>query len=157
MEAPPREEPVFLPEEEPAPVFEIEEPTPWAAESEPLAAEPEPAPAPVFLPEPEPEPEPISEPEPAATMTLGELYLRQGHREEAERIFREVLRREPDNASAHDALARLAPPPPPPPAFEPAEDLGQVPASITGANARKAFVLRKYLERIRQGSQRHVP
>ena len=36
-------------------------------------------------------------------------------------------------------------------------ELAQAPAGVTGTNARKAFVLRKYLERIRQGSQRHVP
>jgi tetratricopeptide (TPR) repeat protein len=43
-----------------------------------------------------------------ATVTLGELYLRQGHQDEAERIFRLVVEREPDNASARAALARLA-------------------------------------------------
>jgi tetratricopeptide (TPR) repeat protein len=162
VEAPPLPaEPVFLPEEEPAPVVEpvledvetrhvasvLEDTTPWAAEPAPPAAEPE--------------------LEPVATVTLGEIYLRQGHREEAERIFLEVLRREPDSAAAHEALARLAPPPPPP-APEPVAvpqplDAGQIvagfgeaPAGPLGANARKAFVLRKYLERIRQGSERHV-
>ncbi len=43
-----------------------------------------------------------------ATVTLGELYLRQGHQDEAERIFRLVVEREPDNAPARAALARLA-------------------------------------------------
>jgi tetratricopeptide (TPR) repeat protein len=142
--------PIPLPPPEPS-APELEDTTPWKPE-------PEPAP-PVFEPEPAPEP--------VATVTLGEIYLRQGHQEEAAGIFREVLRREPDNAAAHEALARLAPPPPPEP--EPLEvlqpldagqivaGLGEAPAGPLGANARKAFVLRKYLERIRQGSERHVP
>lgn len=145
-------EPVFVPEEKPAP--ELEDTTPWIAEPEP---------APPFEPMPEPIPEAVSEP--VATVTLGEIYLRQGHQEEAEGIFREVLRREPDNAAAHEALARLAPPPPPAPepvAVPQPLDAGQIVAGLgeapvpLGANARKAFVLRKYLERIRQGSERHV-
>ena len=44
----------------------------------------------------------------AATATLGEIYLRQGHLGEAKRIFDEVLRREPDNAAALEGLAQLA-------------------------------------------------
>lgn len=154
VEAPPLPaEPVFLPEEEPAPVLEGQ-PRPELEDTTPWVAEPEPAPQPF-----EPEPEPV------ATVTLGEIYLRQGHREEAERIFREVLRREPDSAAAHEALARLAPPPaaPEPVAVSEPLDAGQIvaglgeaPAGPLGANARKAFVLRKYLERIRQGSERHV-
>ena len=56
-----------------------------------------------------PEPRRPRPAEPAATATLGELYLRQGHLGEAERIFREVLRREPDNAAAREGLARSSP------------------------------------------------
>lgn len=65
-------------------------------------------PPPVFEPAPvaaEPEPEPEAE---VATATLGELYLRQGHYAEAERIFREVLQREPASAPARAGLDRLA-------------------------------------------------
>ena len=40
------------------------------------------------------------------TVTLGNLYLLQGHRGEAERIFRRILRADPDNAAARQALAR---------------------------------------------------
>src|SRR6185295_20207725 len=40
----------------------------------------------------------------ASTVTLAELYLRQGHREEAARILGEVLRREPENAAARRML-----------------------------------------------------
>lgn len=44
--------------------------------------------------------------EPAATVTLGRLYLEQGHIDEAARIFREVLSKVPDNGSAREGLAR---------------------------------------------------
>jgi predicted Zn-dependent protease len=40
------------------------------------------------------------------TVTLGNLYLMQGHRAEAERIFRRILTRDPDNRAARQALAR---------------------------------------------------
>ncbi|MCB1037069.1 MAG: tetratricopeptide repeat protein, partial [Acidobacteria bacterium] len=42
-----------------------------------------------------------------ATVTLGNLYLDQGHREKAEKVFRKVLEREPGNAAARSALASL--------------------------------------------------
>lgn len=41
---------------------------------------------------------------PAETTTLGQLYLRQGHSAEAERIFRRVLEREPANDTAREGL-----------------------------------------------------
>jgi predicted Zn-dependent protease len=40
------------------------------------------------------------------TVTLGNLYLLQGHRAEAERIFRRILRDDPDHRAARQALAR---------------------------------------------------
>ena len=137
--APEAELPVFPeiapPAFEEAPVFEIEERTPWSVE-----------------------PEPIAPAQPAATLTLAELYLRQGHRGEAERIYREVLRREPDNAAAREGLAAL------PPAahrsleardllagYEPGEEGGD--AEVT---ARKVYVLNSYLQRLREGGHRDV-
>jgi tetratricopeptide (TPR) repeat protein len=149
------------------PAFDLEERTAWAAESLPVALEPAAA---------EPAPEPV------ATATLGDLYLRQGHRDEAERIFREVLRREPDNSAAQLGLARLAPEPapvaaalpaPPPPAAPPAEsrmerregrplearDLLVGYAAAEGgepAHARQVFLLNSYLKRLRRGGQRDV-
>jgi hypothetical protein len=154
------------PEPEP-PVFDLEETTPWAAEPAPLFSAPEPvalAEEPVFAAEPEPAPavEPFPEPfpEPAATATLGEIYLRQGHLGEAKRIFDEVLRREPDNPAAHEGLLHLA-------SrrqerrplegrdllagYEPGEEGGEV-----EAKARKAFLLNSYLTRLRRGGQRDV-
>jgi tetratricopeptide (TPR) repeat protein len=133
---------------EEAPVFDLEERTPWAVEPEPLT------------------PEPLT-PEPAgpATATLGELYLRQGHHDEAEQIFREVLRREPENATAQQGLARLAPVPvqpvePSPAAGRPLEgrDLlaGYEPRGEGDAKARRVFLLNSYLKRLRRGGQRDV-
>ncbi len=46
--------------------------------------------------------------EPKSTATLGELYLAQGHSQEAKRIFDEVLAGEPDNEAAKLGLSRLA-------------------------------------------------
>jgi len=152
------------------------------------APEPEPEPVPVLEPEPVPvlEPEPVPEPEPIATATLGEIYLRQGYLAEAERIFLEVLQREPDNAAAHAGLAHLArlnepaeapepvpaasepvPEPEPAPALTPTSssrpeapplDARQLLAGFqpgpgeAGVTARKVFVLKSYLTRLRGGS-----
>jgi tetratricopeptide (TPR) repeat protein len=146
--APPIEpaEPVELAEE--APVFEIEERTPWSAEPEPIAPE-EPAPAPVFS---------APAAAPAATVTLAELYMRQGHRGEAERTYREVLRQEPDNAQAREGLAALPPPEHRPleardllAGYEPGEEGGE-----EDLKARKAFLLNSYLQRLRQGGHADV-
>jgi tetratricopeptide (TPR) repeat protein len=144
------------PTPEPAPeepVFEIEEQTPWAVEPEPVLPE-----TPVVEAS---APEPVREPAPAAgpvaTVTLGELYLRQDHPGEAKRIFEEVLRREPDNAVAREALAQLAARQRPLAArdllagYEPGEEGGEA-----EAKARKVFLLNSYLKRLRRGSQRDV-
>jgi hypothetical protein len=96
---------------------------------------------------------------PQATATLGELYLRQGHLVEAERIFREVVDREPDNAAARDALAQIqrrrA-------AGRPL-DASQLLAGFTAASepngpprSRKAYLLQSYLTRLRLGRRPHV-
>ncbi|HEX3127210.1 MAG TPA: tetratricopeptide repeat protein [Thermoanaerobaculia bacterium] len=157
------------------PVFDFE------SVSEPLPAPPPPAAAPVEeaadlwpelepLPEPEPEPEPGRAQEPSTTATLGELYLRQGHLDEAERIFREVLERDPYNAAAQAGLGRIdearrPPEPEPEPEPEPAvvqsapEPLdarrllaGFEPGTAGGGiTARKIYLLSRYLNRIRGG------
>jgi tetratricopeptide (TPR) repeat protein len=122
----------------------------------PAAAAPEPAP-------------------PLATATLGELYRRQGHLDEAERIFREVIARQPGNDTARLALAELAgaaAAPPPgetglalerPGRDQPAGggggadralDAAQLLAGLdqpgASAVARKAYLLQSYLTRLRQ-------
>ncbi|HEX3556837.1 MAG TPA: tetratricopeptide repeat protein [Thermoanaerobaculia bacterium] len=152
------------PEPEEPPVFELEDTTPWAA---PL---PEPAPevpAPEIAAPPAPPAPPAAVPEPVATATLGELYLRQGYPAEAERIFREVLRREPESAAAREGLEKLASPAPAgvsgsigsQPLDAPGLLAGYQPGGRPGeaeGRARKAFLLKSYLERIRRGGQRDV-
>jgi tetratricopeptide (TPR) repeat protein len=94
------------------------EAAPAAAAAAASVAEPSPPPAP-------PAAAPVAEPSPspaaaaaapvaaaAATVTLAELYLRQGHVKEAERLFGEILDREPGNAAAREGLSRLTGPVP---------------------------------------------
>jgi thioredoxin-like negative regulator of GroEL len=111
---------------------------------------------------------------PMATATLGELYRRQGHLDEAERIFREVMAREPGNDAARQALAELAITPgrvgsplgetditlrrpPQEPAGRRGDrplDAGQLLAGMdqpqASVVARKAYLLQSYLARLRQ-------
>jgi tetratricopeptide (TPR) repeat protein len=85
---------------------EVPEPEP-----EPEAVAEEVAPpediAPPPAPEPEPEPSFAPPEEGRPTVTLGRLYLRQGHLGEAETIFREVLVREPGNEEARRGLEEV--------------------------------------------------
>ncbi|HEV2855818.1 MAG TPA: tetratricopeptide repeat protein [Thermoanaerobaculia bacterium] len=153
-------EPVPAPaEEEPTEVWEQAAPTSPAPPLEP--AEPVPAEeAPVFgFEEPAPEEPAMPSAGPAATATLGEIYLSQGHLGEAERIFREVLRHEPESAEAREGLQRLAARRAEKRLVE-ARDLlaGYEPGEEGGAvevRARKAWILNEYLKRLR-GGQRDV-
>jgi tetratricopeptide (TPR) repeat protein len=161
-------------EEEPHPIF-VPEPS---LGLQPPTLEPEPVVR--VLPEvlPEEQPEPVWEPEPAApppaayaggeatnaTVTLGDLYFRQGHYAEAERHFREVLDRHPDNAAAREGLERIAAlgPQPETPALDARRLLaGYRPNPVQPADAevrsRKVFLLNRYLDRLRQGSHHDVP
>jgi tetratricopeptide (TPR) repeat protein len=116
--------------------------------------------APVAPAEPE---APAAAAEPGATVTLGELYLRQGHLEEAERLFREVVAREPDNAAALAGLARLDRRPAGGRQLHqlPALDAAQLLVGLDDPNApaakRKAHLLHSYLTRLRQARRPHVP
>jgi len=172
------EVPLFTP---PAPAEPVEEDL-WG--EEPAVAAVISVPPPLMEPEPlalmpplppMPPAEPAPEAEPSATATLGEIYLRQGYLAEAERIFHEVLQREPDNPAAHAGLAHLArlteaaktpePTPEPEPAPVPSSrpeapplDARQLLAGFqpdsgeAGVTARKVFVLKSYLTRLRRGS-----
>ena len=145
---------------EPAPVFEDLAPLPPSATepAEDLWAEDEVTPLPE-LEDLEPEPAPV---QPAATATLGEIYLRQGHADEAERIFREVLEREPDSGAALAGLERVEEvrrmPQPQATAPQPvALDADRLLAGFHGGGgttARKVFLLNRYLDLIR--GSRHV-
>jgi len=105
----------------------------------------------------------------ASTVTLAELYLRQGHREEAARILGEVLRREPENAAARRMLDGIEAPAAPTAAPAPAAAVAMAPtaaaAPIAEAPAgppeaapmapeakerRKIQVLSAYLDRLRR-------
>jgi tetratricopeptide (TPR) repeat protein len=116
-------------------------------------------PAPVEEPafEAPPAPREIAAPE-AASATLGELYLAQGHLDEAEESFQSVLRARPHDAAAlaglesvrlqrGDEAAAFAD------EFVPAEESNVI---VGGLTARKAALLKDYLARIRRGAKRHV-
>ncbi len=92
----------------------------------------------IAAPESAPPPPVASE----ATTTLGDLYLRQGHAAEAERIFGAVLGRDPKNDEARRGLD------------EAQERLRQ---GAGGLSARRAGALRDYLRRLTRREERHVP
>lgn len=94
------------------------EPT-WASHDVPEEEEPagefaEPVPEPVDTSEGEPEdtylPEAAAEADDdvVATVTMGDLYARQGHVDQARSIYRRVLDREPDHRDAQERLDAIA-------------------------------------------------
>ena len=92
---------------------------------------------------------------PRPTVTLGRLYLRQGHAAEAEEIFRAVLERDPDNQEARRHLEELTRSPGP--ALEAAELLeGYATGERDGLTERKRHVLERYLDRLRGRSAHDV-
>ncbi len=164
-------EPAPAPPTIPEPFAPTPEPEDLWVEETPVAPEPAPQEPAWALEETEVWVAPPADPEPPeATATLGDLYLRQGHTEEAERIFREVLDRDPGHAAARAGLASIedgrrpaAAPEPvsvPEPASEPVSepvkplDAGQLLAGYPaggGMTARKVYLLNQYLNRLRQG------
>jgi thioredoxin-like negative regulator of GroEL len=94
----------------------------------------------------------------AATVTLAELYLRQGHTEEAARIFGDIVQREPGNAAAREGLARLTGAPHA--SRQERLDAGQLLAGLNdpqaSTTARRAYLLQSYLARLRP-RRTHVP
>jgi tetratricopeptide (TPR) repeat protein len=84
---------------------------------------------------------------PVATATLGALYQEQGHREDAERVFRDVLTEQPDNLRARDGLAALV---------DEGEEAATVVVELAGEDGedadrrRRIGVLRDYLARIQR-------
>jgi hypothetical protein len=127
----------------------VEVPLPGAPEDEtlPFAVTPGKAPAPAEAPAEVPEEAP-------ATATLGELYLRQGHHAEAERIFRAVLQQDPANAAAHAGLAALAGQRAQPAAGDGAGGAGDgLPESLTGQKIR---LLRQFLAVVRAAAEHDV-
>jgi len=126
-----------------------EEPVPAAAEppaEEPPAAEP---PVPAVA---------AGTAAAAATVTLAELYLRQGHTEEAARLFGEIVQREPGNAAAREGLARLtgAGQAPRQERLDAARLLVGLSDPQASPTARRAYLLQSYLARLRP-RRTHVP
>ena len=74
-----------------------------------------------------------------ATVTLGELYLKQGHLPEAASTFREVLEREPENLGARERLQEI-------------EAQEAPPGAEIESKERKARALKNYLRRLRTGA-----
>ncbi|MCM2270820.1 MAG: tetratricopeptide repeat protein [Thermoanaerobaculia bacterium] len=88
---------------------------------------------------------------PTATTTLAALYLAQGHLDEAEREFREVLAARPADAEAQAGLARIA-----------ARRVAAAPAAKPplGLTARRLHRLRGIYDRLRlarREARAHVP
>lgn len=126
--------PSLPPRVEPA----VEELGAVAAPAEPAEPQPvSPPPAPPAAAEASP---PDAAPLAEATATLGDLYLRQGHVAEAERIFGAVLERDPDNDGARRGL-------------DEAQGAQRPPSA--SLSLRRAGALRDYLKRLRGGAN-HV-
>ncbi len=105
--------------------------------------------------------EAVPEPPPAASSTLGELYLAQGHLDDAEVSFETVLRNRPGDAAALAGLEAVRSQ-----RGEEAEAFSEEPVVtaesaesnvvVGGLTARKVALLKDYLARIKHGAQRHV-
>ena len=75
------------------------------------------------------------------TVTLANLYLEQGHLDDAERSFQEILARDPNNSEAIDGLQVVL------------ERRGE--AVSSSPQAQKVTMLKSYLERIRASAEGH--
>ncbi len=117
---------------------------------------------------------PVSD-QPPATVTVAELYLAQGHEEDAKRIYREVLVAQPEHEAAKLGLARLestvsvaetlvdSPPEVAPPAPPEPSEPGESPANDAMETApqgslleRKKRLLMRYLQTLRQQPEHDV-
>jgi hypothetical protein len=122
-----------------------------ASPTEPIAEVPTPSPAEIG--EEAAEAQELEPPPPTTaragggTATLGDLYLSQGHTEEAAEIFRGVLANDPDNAAARAGLERLE--------LDAAALLRG--SALQGLTEKKVAMLRRYLSQLRQGAELDVP
>jgi hypothetical protein len=97
------------------------EPAPWAAarpsrETEPIEAPPAPAaaaPPPLRLPDDDgaADTAALSQAEPVVTETMAELYLRQGHREDALHVYEALAAQRPQDARLRQKVLELSAPP----------------------------------------------
>jgi tetratricopeptide (TPR) repeat protein len=113
------------PEPEPAPEPAEPEPTPVPAAAAPEPEEEEEEELPLILPEDvraEEEEEEEPKPEPLVTETMAEVYVAQGHHDQARDIYRKLLAQQPGNAALAAKLAdlesRATPVPAAPPSLE---------------------------------------
>lgn len=151
--------PANLPAEWPAEVpaelpFDLLADLPAEVQPEPVSVAVEALAEPAPLPLPAEPPAPL---EPASS-TLGDLYLAQGHLDEAEESFQSVLRSRPGDASALAGLESVRLQRGDEAAVF-ADDLAvtEEPNVIVGGlTTRKAALLKEYLARIRRGAKRHV-
>ena len=99
----------------------------------------------------------------SASVTLAELYLEQGHLEEAERTFRAVLADRPEDTTARRGLTEIAARRSRRAAAEvesawtPEATPAEPEATAGSLSRRKAGALRAYLDRLRRGASAHVP
>lgn len=89
------------------------------------------------------------------TLTLAELYRRQGHTKDAEQIFRRVLDSDPDNPIAQTGLEQISAQRRGPANIS--SLLGDAAKPDAGVSEKKAAVLRNYLELLSDGSRDDVP
>jgi len=107
-----------------AAAVEVEAPKGIQVEFAPMVAEvaapiPEPAEeSDVFAPAEAPVAEPAAE-DFANTLTMADLYARQGLTDDARHIYESILQRDPNNSVVREKLDALNPPPPPPAAAPP--------------------------------------
>lgn len=93
---------------------------------------------------------------PPLTVTLGQLYLRQGHHGEAERIFRAVLERDPDNPVARAELASLMRQGQPLAAGDLLRGFAATGGPSGGVRAKKLHMLKNYLQLLKRAARSHV-
>jgi tetratricopeptide (TPR) repeat protein len=148
IEPPPAAPDVSVP---PVPAAELPAESPAELPAKPLFAQVE------ELAAPSPAPQPGDTPRPASS-TLGELYLAQGHLDEAEESFQSVLHSRPGDVAALAGLESVrlqrgdeaA-------AFADDLTVNEMPNVIVGGlAARKAVLLKEFLARIRRGAKRRV-
>lgn len=90
----------------------------------------------------------------SSSATLGELYLSQGHLDEAESEFRRVLALRAGEPAALAGLEEIARRRAPTAEPMPAPEAAEAPRSPVGLTRRKVATLRAYLERLRRGRER---
>lgn len=138
-----------------AAALEVEAPSGFQIDEAPLEAE-----VPALLGESEESDvfAPSASAEPATddvtdTITMADLYARQGLKDDARHIYENILARHPENEAVRAKLDALNPPPPaPPPAPEPVP----MPIAAASSNGAKAERLQSWLRKMKGTEAGHV-